>query len=63
MGSENDIDRETPLMIIYSDTVNSGWGAISENNKTGDPFGREENKCHTKVREFLAAKFALQVHF
>ena len=50
MGSENDIDRETPLMIIYSDTVNSGWGAISENNKTGDPFGREENKCHIKVR-------------
>ena len=59
MGSENGIDRETPLMIIYSDTVNSGWGAISENNKTGGPFGCEENKYHIKIREILAAKFAL----
>lgn len=59
MGSENDIDREAPLMITYSVTVNSGWGAISENSKTGDPFGREENKYHINVRELLAVKFAL----
>ena len=49
MGSRNYFDRKTPSRIIYSDASNSGWRAISESNKTRDPFSLEENEFHVNA--------------
>ena len=59
MSSDNEINKEAPSMIVYSDASSNGWGAAHENNKTGGSFSLEENKYHINAKELLAAKFAL----
>ena len=47
-------------MIIYSDSSRSGWGALSENIRTGRPWVSEDLMLHINGLELLAAFYAIK---
>ena len=47
-------------MIIDSDASLTGWGATSQNQRTGGPWSQTEHRMHINCLELLAATLAVQ---
>ena len=47
-------------MIIDSDASLMGWGAVCQNQRTGDPWSHSESQMHINCLELLAATLAVQ---
>ena len=51
------INHELPIVTLYSDPSNLGWGAYMRNQSTGSNWSANEVKYHINIKEMLAAKF------
>ena len=58
--SKNNIKKGEPVIEISSDASIFGWGAVSNNIRTGRAFNLDEMEYHINAKELLAAKFSLK---
>ena len=48
------IVRENPSVTVNTDASSFGWGACTENGRTGGQFNLEERECHINILELKA---------
>ena len=56
----DDIYKDNPVIVLTTDASLTGWGAVTEYNKCGGLFSKEESKLHINVLELKAILFGLK---